>query len=106
MVENRRGEQSNAWKGGHRWDYGPSWPTQRMKAMHRDDYKCVVCGMTNREHMNQNNQELHVHHIVRKEAFRRDDGTFDHESANEIDNLVTLCRDHHNASERGEIRVR
>ncbi len=56
--------------------------------LHRDEYKCQHCGKGQRE--------LHVHHIV----FRSNGGT------DSPDNLITLCREHHEALHRGEIALK
>lgn len=77
---------------GHVDYYGPNWPEQSSKARERDGYQCVACPMTQGEHLPLYGCKLHVHHIVRKEAFRNDDGTLDYTEANDLSNLITLCR--------------
>lgn len=49
----------------------------------RDDYKCVLCGKTEKEHLNEYNTLLTVHHIneIRSDNFK--------------ENLVTLCKKCH-----------
>lgn len=83
------GEYNPMWKGGANDYYGPTWHPARREACERDNWKCRRCGLTNEEHLSKFNQELHVHHI---RPFR----TFDnHEEANEVSNLITLCRECH-----------
>lgn len=98
--ENQTGEDNPVWKGGNDGFYGPNWRIQRQKALNRDNYACQACGMTDEAHRDRYGSGLHVHHIVRKEAFRRDDGSLDHECANELSNLATLCYEHHNQADR------
>lgn len=76
------GENSPRWKGGHSSYYGPSWRKQRQKARERDDGECQVCGRSD---------DVHVHHI---RPFRKF-GVEKHEEANQLDNLVCLCPEHH-----------
>ena len=73
-------------------DRGPNWPEQRRRARQRDHYACQVCGATElslgREH--------DVHHIRAFREFGYVPGENDHYlAANQIDNLVTLCRTCH-----------
>jgi len=58
-------------------------------AKDRDNWKCRFCGMTNEEHLDENDRGLHAHHIV-KDA----DG-----GADKPENLITVCRDCHNTLE-------
>jgi len=91
MVESGviAGENSPFWKGGRIDHYGASWPRQRASALERDEYRCQHCGMTREEHTRKYGNDLHVHHIV---PFR----TFDSSAvANQLSNLVVLCRPHH-----------
>lgn len=67
-------------KGGRHY-YGPNWQVQRAFAIVRDGGACVDCGATD---------PLHVHHI---RALREFDG--DWQTANQLDNLVTVCPTHH-----------
>jgi DEAD/DEAH box helicase domain-containing protein len=72
-------------------DYGPNWLTQRKQARARDGYCCQMCGAPERS------REHDVHH---KSPFR----TFaSYEQANQLSNLVTLCRSCHR---RAELAVR
>lgn len=91
LSEYLSGDGSPRWKGGHGWYYGPNWRRQRSRARERDGYECQACGLTDNEHEERYGQELHVHHISRKEAFRGEDGGLDFEAANALENLVTLC---------------
>lgn len=76
--------------GVHPDEYGPNWREQRSKALERDDYQCVVCGMTDGEHTDAYGAGLHVHHIEPRRTFM-EDGVLDYERANRLENLITLC---------------
>lgn len=74
---------------GHPDYYGENWSAQRENALDRDGYKCAICGMTNDAHRDTHGCELHVHHIEPL-------ATFDTKvAANDLDNLLTLCRPCH-----------
>ena len=88
-LEGQTGPDHPTWKGGHEGYYGPSWPKQRKAALERDGHRCQDCGISGDEHVELVGEELHVHHIT---PFRKFD---DHEEANPLNNLVTLCRSCH-----------
>lgn len=98
--ENWRGENHPTWQGGSPDFYGESWPEQRRKAIKRDGWRCQDCGITQREHRDQSNIGLDVHHKTPVTDFdNRND-------AHELDNLVTLCRSCHRTREPPETRWR
>jgi len=73
-------------------DHGPNWAVQRQRARERDHYTCQVCGATEaslgREH--------DVHHVRPFREFSYIAGVNDNYlQANELSNLVTLCRSCH-----------
>jgi DEAD/DEAH box helicase domain-containing protein len=74
-------------------DYGPDWKTQREAVRARDGYQCQVCGAME-EH-----QEHDVHHKIPFRNFS------DHNLANQLDNLITLCRKCHLIAE-SRVRIR
>jgi hypothetical protein len=74
--------------------YGSEWPEQRRKALERDGWECQDCGMTDEEHREQDSDGLHIHHITPFREFEC------REEANQLDNLVTLCRFCHSDRER------
>jgi hypothetical protein len=76
--------------------YGSSWPEQRRAALRRDQYRCQHegCSLTDADHRRLYENGIEVHHRVK---FREFD---DHEVANRLENLVTLCRAHHVEWER------
>ena len=91
--ETYRGENTGAWKGGHRKYRGPNWYCQREITRRRDDRECVICGKGKAEI----GRNPDVHHITRF-------GDFDsYREANRLANLITLCPYHHGKSESGVI---
>lgn len=102
----RPGEDNPAWEGGHQHGYGYNWEAQRAKARKRDGYQCRRCGMTQTEHVEETNLRLHVHHIEKKANFINEDGEFDPDEANRLDNLITLCSRCHHRLEGVPIDVR
>ncbi len=75
--------------------YGPNWPRQRKKARQRDGFECRLCGV------GESNQprELDVHHKIPFREFVPEEGLPDYESANALDNLITVCRPCHRGIE-------
>lgn len=89
-----RGEDSPHWKGGVDY-YGPNWERQRERRLEKDDYECVVCGLSDSEIKERGDKDgLHVHHIEKLRLFEGENG-IDYERANRIENLITLCRTCH-----------
>ena len=77
-------ENSPTWLGGHVDYRGPNWPTQRERALERDNYTCRNCGSTD---------SLQVHHDIPYQTFRS------YLAANHLDNLRTLCNTCHITAE-------
>lgn len=67
---------------------GPRTDTKRF-ALKRDGWKCVICGF---------DVIVHVHHIVAKRR-NGENGT------NALENLVTLCPNHHAMADRALISI-
>lgn len=81
------GEDNPLWTGGAPEYYGPSWRAARRAAWERDNESCTACGRTSEEL----GQRPIVHHVVPFKSF----GVEEHERANQLDNLVCLCRSCH-----------
>lgn len=77
------GENNFNWKGGYDPYYGPSWRPAMREARKRDKV-CVDCGKTPKE----NGRALDVHHIIPFRLF----GLECHIEANDLSNLVALCK--------------
>jgi len=97
--QNQSGEDSPRWKGGYHEHYGQNWKGQREKARQRDDYECQICGLAQDEQVEAIDQSLNVHHIKRFGAVD------DPQVANQLENLVTLCKWCHTDVEVGETDV-
>lgn len=92
-----RGEKSPFWKGGFkRADRGPNWSIQRKAAYQRDGSVCQNCGYKTKRGQRKNE----VHHII---PYRKFNG--DYFAANDLLNLITLCRKCHQKAEHGKIAV-
>lgn len=74
-------------------DYGPNWERIRKRVLQRDGNRCQVCGTSNGNH------PLHVHHIQPFRSFP------DRETANQLQNLITLCPTCHRQAETS-VRIR
>lgn len=80
------GEEHYNWQGGHGpYDYGPTWNSQRKRALLRDDEQCRRCGLDRDGCLEKYDRDLSVHHIKK---FRTFDGSGE---ANQLSNLITLC---------------
>ena len=93
MARERTGADHPNWTGGYDINYGGNWKQQRAKALKRDRSVCQRCGMTAAEHREVVGISLDVHHIRPSETFDS------HAEANQLDNLVSLCRECHIAVE-------
>lgn len=96
MSENAHGKNSNAWDGGAINYYGEDWDNQRKYARQRDNHLCQHCGLKAEKHISEFGQTLHVHHIIPFKYF----GFENHETANKLNNLVTLCSSCHKSHEK------
>lgn len=91
------GENSHEWKGGSIDYYGPNWEDKRKQALERDNSQCQVCGTTDHNM----DSDLEVHHITPLRKFVNEySGSEAYERANDLDNLVTVCRPCHRKWER------
>lgn len=100
MSAQMSGENNHFWKGGSEGYYGPSWKKQRRKALERDGRQCVSCGCSEKDHQEEHGEGLHVHHVTPFRKF----GLEQHETANRLNNLVTLCRSCHQRWEGVPVR--
>ncbi len=81
--------------------HGPHFQRQRELALDRDGWTCQMpgCTITNDEHYERDDLfggGLHVHHI--RESVHFDSA----EAADTLDNLISLCAEHHGQVQRGE----
>lgn len=77
--------------------YGPNWAEQREAALQRDAFMCQMpeCDVNQKAHFAKYGCELHVHHIQPLRDFTPESGGVRFDQANTLENLVTLCADHH-----------
>jgi 5-methylcytosine-specific restriction endonuclease McrA len=88
-----RSKQGNN-KDKFRWTQ--AWQKKREEIKERDKYLCQVCIRKLYDTKNQYNyNDLEVHHAISLEE--------DFDKRLDNDNLITLCEEHHEMSERGEI---
>lgn len=73
---------------------GANWKEQREKALKRDGYHCQICN----KQIGRKGHDYGVHHI---KPFREFDG--DYLKANQLSNLITLCRRCHVDVECGRV---
>lgn len=94
------GENHPRWTGGYsRRYYGPTWLKARKVTLERDDYTCQVCGIDKQSHWKKYGATHDVHHIIPFSEFD------DSEAANDLDNLITVCKRCHQYVEHGKIEV-
>jgi hemerythrin len=99
------GPDNYNWKEqpAHEWrEYGDNWNEQRQKVLERDNYTCQTpgCEWTQEAHREEFTRGLHVHHIRPLSAFGDDENEVNFKRANRLDNLVTVCAEHHHLWER------
>lgn len=68
-------------------DYSVSFERSKIKALDRDNYTCQNCGKTTFD----NGKDLNIHHIIPHRLFVSKNGIFNHDKANDIDNLISYC---------------
>lgn len=90
LTEIYRGSGNPQWVGGHLEYYGPSWVSERRKALDRTGGCCSICGMGTTEHIEEFDTVPHAHHIKPARSFGKVD------DANEQSNLIPLCQICHN----------
>lgn len=102
QSENRAGPNSNSWKGGRIYYYGPNFQSQAKIARKRDRCRCQRCGIAQAKL----GKKLDVHHIIPFRTFGyiklKNDN---YKKANELSNLISLCSDCHKLVEHGNASV-
>jgi DEAD/DEAH box helicase domain-containing protein len=74
---------------------GPNWQQQRDAARQRDGYRCRHCGAPERP-----DRQHDIHHLQPFRDFGYVPGVNEHyRAANQLDNLITLCRACHRQAE-------
>lgn len=82
-------------KGNNRkFSRGANWRAQSRLARERDKHVCRICGSK------AGKKKLDVHHII---PFKEFNG--DYLTANQLSNLITLCRQCHTNVENGKARI-
>lgn len=82
--------------------YRSNWKSQRAKALERDSYVCQTpgCDWSQTAHRDAFGTGLHVHHIQPLSSFEDRDDDVEFEQANRLENLITVCVQHHRLWER------
>lgn len=75
----------------NKFRWSRKWTEKREQIKERDNYLCQICFRNNKYNYN----DLEVHHAISLEE--------DFEKRLDNDNLITLCQEHHEQAERGEI---
>lgn len=100
MAQHQVGENSPTWKGGYHSYYGLNWGQQSHAARKRDNYRCQGCGKR------QKKRAFDVHHIKPFRLFGYIPGENDrYLEANQLENLITLCKSCHKLVEAGKLSV-
>lgn len=101
--QNLVGPQCPRWRGGKERYYGPNWNHQAEAARKRDNNSCRICGS---KRPPRGKRSLDVHHVRPFKSFAYVVGENDHYlAANDLTNLVTLCRVCHKKVEAGRLAV-
>lgn len=97
------GDKHPNWLGGapitNRGYRGSGWAGKRKRALKRDGYRCVECGISDEAHREEHGYGLDVNHI---RPFWQHCG--DNEKANRLSNLESMCRSCHQTKEWRERR--
>jgi endogenous inhibitor of DNA gyrase (YacG/DUF329 family) len=88
------GTNNPNWEGGL-LHYGEGWSDEKKRSVReRDGFQCSICGESQKAHLENRGQKLHVHHITPARLFDSD------EQRNDESNLIALCRPCHKKAER------
>lgn len=88
------GNGNHNYRGGTVKYRGTNWGKQSRAALKRDGYRCQIC----KTRLGRKPWDYGIHHI---KPYREFNG--DYESANQLLNLVTLCRSCHGRVEAGKL---
>lgn len=90
----KRKEGNPNYRGGTIIYRGANWGTQSRKALKRDGHKCQICG----KKVGRHKADYGIHHIKPFRQFGDD-----YLTANQLSNLITLCRSCHARVEYGDL---
>lgn len=100
LAKHVTGKNNHLWRGGGFRYYGPSWREQQRAARKRDKYTCCHCKKK------QKHRALDVHHVKPFMLFGYiPDENDNHLPANDLANLLTLCKRCHKQAEHGNIPI-
>lgn len=100
--DNHVGPSHPRWRGGRLPYYGLNWQAQAAVARKRDNYCCQHCGITQKK----TGKKLDVHHLKPFRSFGYlPDKNDNYLHANELSNLISLCRSCHMSAEAGKIAL-
>lgn len=89
IAKNKPPDEHPSWRGGTCKLYGKNWGMQRKLTLERDAHACQDCGYTGKA------GSLDIHHITPRRFF-----SDDWQAANDLANLVTLCKSCHSTREQ------
>lgn len=81
ISKSKLGILNPRWTGGEKPPVYLLWNKDRKLALERDNYRCVRCNLTNKDHNKKYKKGLHVHHIKPYKKYKD----------SSIKNLITLC---------------
>lgn len=94
ISQRRQGANNVNYRGGTVTYRGRNWGTQSRAALKRDGYICQIC----HKKLNRRKYDYGVHHIIPYREFNHD-----WQRANDLSNLISLCRSCHTKVEFGNL---
>lgn len=94
MSRHITGANHPQYKGGRVKDRGRNWQFQSRLALERDGYRCQICNKS----LKRGKGNYGIHHIRKYREFNGD-----YETANQLQNLISLCRRCHTLVESGKL---
>jgi 5-methylcytosine-specific restriction endonuclease McrA len=97
------GKNNYFYRGGTTGYRGLNWKEQRQLAYTRDGGMCQNCGLTEAQSLKKFRGRCQVHHIRPYRDYKYEYGKGCYLMANDLKNLITLCRSCHKKAEWGKL---